>query len=72
MVGCFVLKATPHKARVMRFAHILLAYFFRHLAQVLLGGRKSAGIETEQSDGAICAQALCGAAFISGQAATNF
>ncbi len=56
-----------------RFARILPAYFssyclhiFRHIAQVLLGGRQPAGVELVQSDekpdGAICAKALCGVA----------
>ena len=50
----------------LRALHASCLHIFRHIAQVLLGGRQPAGIELVQSDkkpdGAICAQALCGVA----------
>ena len=50
----------------LRALHASCLHIFRHLAQVLLGGRQPAGVDLvqsdEKSDGAICAQALCGVA----------
>ena len=52
----------------LRALHASCLHIFRHIAQVLLGGRQPAGVELVQSDekpdGAICAQALCGVALI--------
>ena len=51
---------------VLRALHASCLHIFRHIAQVLLGGRQPAGVELVQSDekpnGAICAQALYGVA----------
>ena len=50
----------------LRALHASCLHIFRHIAQVLLGGRQPAGVELVQSDekldGAICAQALYGVA----------
>ena len=59
------LKATPHKERLTALYASCL-HIFRHLAQISLDGRQPACAQfvqsAEKSDGAICAQSLCGIA----------
>ena len=60
-----ILKATPHKERLTALYASCL-HIFRHLAQISLDGRQPACAQfvqsAEKSDGAICAQSLCGIA----------
>ena len=65
--GNFEFFLRQHRTKpALRALHASCLHIFRHLAQVLLGGRQPAGVDLvqsdEKSDGAICAQALCGVA----------
>ncbi len=65
--GNFEIFLRQHRTKpALRALHASCLHIFRHIAQVLLGGRQPAGVELVQSDekpdGAICAQALCGVA----------
>ncbi len=65
--GNFEFFLRQHRTKpALRALHASCLHIFRHIAQVLLGGRQPAGVELVQSDekpdGAICAQALCGVA----------
>ena len=66
IADCFCsIKATPHKARLTAL-HAICLHIFRHLVQKFLDRRQPAckiSIQSdEKSDGASCAQALCGVA----------